>query len=48
MDVHNQRLEGAYFEASEGTEGLVDYPVHFMSLSLKQGIPSLHGGASTA
>jgi hypothetical protein len=36
-DVFSQSLEGAYFEASEGAEGLVDHQVHFSVSQLETG-----------
>jgi hypothetical protein len=36
-DTYSQRLEWAYFEASEGTEGLADHQVHFSVAQLETG-----------
>jgi hypothetical protein len=37
FDQSSQSLEGAYFEASEGAEGLVDHQVHFSVSQLETG-----------
>jgi hypothetical protein len=36
-DVISQRLQGAYFEGSEGTEGALDHQVHFSVSQLETG-----------
>jgi hypothetical protein len=37
LDAFSQSLEGAYFEGSEGAEGLLDHQVHFSVSQLKPG-----------
>jgi hypothetical protein len=37
LDFFSQSLEGAYFEGSEGVEGLVEHQVHFSVSQLETG-----------
>jgi hypothetical protein len=37
LDVFSQSPKGAYFEGSEGAEGLVDHQVHFSVTQLETG-----------
>jgi hypothetical protein len=37
LDVFSQSLDRAYFQGSQGTEGLVDHQVHFSVSQLETG-----------